>query len=147
MKIKTILAVASNGGHWVQLMRMSPAFIGCRVYFVSTSPDIKIENPYYSVTDANRNSILAAIKLFIQCMKIVLKLNPDVIVTTGALPGLMAVICGFLLRKKTIWIDSIANSENISTSGKLAKYFSTEWVTQWDHLSKKTGANYWGSVL
>jgi hypothetical protein len=52
-----------------------------------------------------------------------------------------------LFRKKTVWIDSIANAEEISKSGKLAKRFSDIWLTQWKHLTTEDGPEYLGSII
>jgi hypothetical protein len=36
---KTILAIASGGGHWIQLLRLKSAFEGHRVIYASVDPD------------------------------------------------------------------------------------------------------------
>ena len=33
-----ILAVSSGGGHWVQMLRLRPAFAGAEVHFASVAP-------------------------------------------------------------------------------------------------------------
>src|SRR5688572_14021606 len=40
---KKILAVASSGGHWTQLLRLRPAFDGCEVVFVTTQSGSRAE--------------------------------------------------------------------------------------------------------
>jgi UDP-N-acetylglucosamine:LPS N-acetylglucosamine transferase len=78
----------------------------------------------------------------------VLKERPDVVATTGAAPGLVALIAGrFLVGAKTLWIDSIANCERLSSSGTSARRFADGWVTQWPDLSGPEGPDYWGSVI
>jgi hypothetical protein len=44
-------------------------------------------------------------------------------------------------------VDSIANSEELSFAGKIAKYLTPYWYTQWQSVSDKTGAKYIGGVL
>jgi hypothetical protein len=85
--------------------------------------------------------------MFMEVAWVVFSLRPDVIVTTGAAPGFAAIMFGRLLGAKTVWIDSIANSEELSTSGKQARRWATAWVTQWEHLSQDNGPEYWGAVL
>jgi hypothetical protein len=47
-----------------------------------------------------------------------------------------------------VWIDSIANAEQISLSAKLARPYADLWLTQWEELSRKTpGLQCWGQVL
>lgn len=50
-------AVASGGGHWMQLMRLVPALKGYEVIFVTVSDSYRSlvpENKFYAVRDANR---------------------------------------------------------------------------------------------
>jgi hypothetical protein len=46
-----------------------------------------------------------------------------------------------------MWIDSIANAQQLSTSGKLAGKFADVWLTQWPSVAKDHGPYYWGAVL
>jgi hypothetical protein len=51
------------------------------------------------------------------------------------------------LRARTIWIDSIANVERLSSSGAQARRVADVWLTQWEHLARPEGPEYWGAVL
>ena len=56
---RKILAVASSGGHWTQLLRLRPAFDGHEVVFVTTQPDSRAEvvpDRFHCLPDANRKS-------------------------------------------------------------------------------------------
>lgn len=148
-KIK-ILAIASNGGHWIQLLRLLPAFDGQDIIFVSTHKgnQAQVEGyKFYAVTDATRWEKLKLIKMAFEVRKIIVNENPDVIISTGAAPGLMAIIWGCLKSKKTIWIDSIANVDRISMSGRIAKPFSRLHLTQWDHLADNKSTFFKGTVI
>lgn len=146
---KKILAVASGGGHWVQLLRLRPAFDGHHVQYVSTnkSYQIDVQSPLHIVTDANIKIKLKLLVMFIEVALIVAKCRPDIVITTGAAPGFAAIFFGRLFGAKTVWVDSIANSEELSISGKHARRWSTVWLTQWEHLSGEAGPTYWGAVL
>ena len=61
--------------------------------------------------------------------------KPDAIITTGAGPGLICVFAGWLLHRKTIWIDSIANVNHLSLSGRIAALFASRVYTQCKHLA------------
>lgn len=144
-----ILAVASGGGHWVQLLRLSSVFESCDLVFVSTYKSYTFQDKphkFYSVTDANRWNKLGLLKMANEIRVIVNKEKPDYIVSTGAAPGLAAIFWGRLIGSKTIWIDSIANVDQISLSGRLIKPFTNLHLTQWPHLAKgKT--QYKGTVI
>lgn len=144
-----ILAIASAGGHWIQLLRLQPAFLDGEVIYISTKPEFAkmVEGKsFYIVPDGNRNNKLGLIKAIIKIFKIVMKLKPNVIITTGAAPGILALIAGKLIGSKTIWIDSIANVEELSLSGKFAVRIANRVYTQWPDLANDK-IIYAGNVL
>ena len=147
--MKKILAISSPGGHWTQMQRVTSAFSGNEVVYVSTLKGYAKEvaaNKYYQVKDASAWSKLSLIILFLQLIKIIIKERPDIVISTGAAPGLFAVIISRFVGSRTIWLDSIANYEKVSFSGRLAKYFTHLHLTQWEHLrSQKT--QFSGKVL
>lgn len=150
MKKKKILAVASGGGHWIQLLRLREAFYGCEVVYVSTHTGYKKqvgESVFYTVTDANRWNKLKLIKMAFEMLRVILKEKPDIIISTGAAPGLLAVIWGRLSGKRTIWIDSIANVERLSMSGKIAIPFANLHLSQWAHLADGKSTIFKGNVI
>lgn len=145
-----ILAISSQGGHWIQLKRLLPAFEDSELVLVSTfdsTPSLNnYKAKYYSVTDASRWNKLRLIKQAFQVGWLVLKERPDKIITTGASVGVWAILAGKFTKSKTIWIDSIANFEKLSLSGKIVKSFATYHLTQWPHLAENK-TTYKGSVI
>ncbi|NEM97751.1 glycosyltransferase family protein [Pontibacter burrus] len=144
-----VLAIASAGGHWVQLLRLLPAFEENEIVFVSTHKSFSqtVKNcPFYVIPDANRWNKLKLLKVCFCVLGLLYIIKPDVIITTGAAPGLMAVIAGRLLGAKTIWIDSIANVEKLSLSGRIALLFANRTYTQWPDLATSK-IKYKGSVI
>lgn len=144
-----ILAIASAGGHWIQLLRLHPAFDGNEVVYISTKnsfADMVKGCDYFTVPDASRwNKIKLIYSAFI-IFKLVLRQKPKIIITTGAAPGLMAVLSGWILGIKTVWVDSIANVEEVSLSGRIALRFVTKIYTQWPEL-ETTEIIFKGNVL
>ena len=52
---KRVLAAASGGGHWIELLRVIPAFRGCSISYVTVRRDYRgevAEAPFYTVNDA-----------------------------------------------------------------------------------------------
>lgn len=147
--MKKVLAVASGGGHWVQLMRLRGAFVGSDVTFMSTNIGYANDVPgaFIAVSDASLWEKRRMLSMFVQIGWHLMKIRPHVVVTTGAAPGFAAIVFGRLLGARTIWIDSIANSEELSTSGQQARRWADVWLTQWEHLTGDDGPNYWGSVI
>ena len=147
---KRVLAVSSGGGHWVQLLRLRQAFTECESVFVTVHPSFRADVPYsrfYSVCDATRWHKLRLIRCLIHVCYIVFRERPDVVVSTGAAPGYIAIRLGKLIGAKTIWVDSIANVEHLSMAGSLAGQHVDLWLTQWSHLAKTDGPYFHGAVL
>ena len=150
LRKRRVLAVASGGGHWVQLRRLRPAFEATeRIWLTvdrSYQEDLGSE-VLHTVTDATRWTPLRLMLCALQTLGVVLRVRPDVIVTTGAAPGFFAVIFGKLVGAHTVWIDSIANADEISGSGARIGRFADLWLTQWPHLAKEEGPHFEGGVF
>ena len=145
-----VLALSSSGGHWIQMLRLSPAFEGCDVTYVTTYADYECDvegERFRSIVDANRTQKCKLIISALSILWVILTERPKIILSTGAAPGFFAIRIGKLLGKKTIWIDSIANAEELSLSGQKAGKHSDLWLTQWEHLARPEGPLYYGNVL
>jgi hypothetical protein len=148
-KIK-ILAVASGGGHWVQLLRLMMAFEDCDTAFVTVNDAYRTQvagHRFYALNDATRWNKFGLITMSLRLAWIVLRERPRVVISTGAAPGYVALRLGHMIGAKTIWLDSMANVECLSLSGQKIKGHADLWLTQWDHLAAPGGPQYAGSVL
>ncbi len=145
-----VLAVASGGGHWVQLLRLRPAFAGAAVAYAtvnaSSRNDIAAAR-FYRIPDANRSQKLRLLLLIVRLAFVVLRVRPHVIVTTGAAPGYIAIRLGRIFGARTVFLDSMANAEKLSLSAHLAERHADLLLTQWEHLAKAGGPQYRGSVV
>ena len=145
-----ILAISSGGGHWVQLLRLRPAFEGCDVAFVTVHRAYRNEVPnarFYRINDATRWNKWGLIKMAVRILLVMLRERPDVIVSTGAAPGYFALRCGKFIRARTVWLDSIANVDSLSMAGERAGRFADLWLTQWQHLERPLGPWFVGAML
>lgn len=144
-----VLAVASMGGHWEQLQIVTGSTEYKDAVFVTTKQDLltQAHRRGFVVKDCNRNRPLDTLTCVWQCLCIIAKLRPDVIISTGAAPGLICLFLGRLTGARTVWIDSFANVEQLSMSGKMAGYIVHEWLTQWKHLATPKGPYYRGELL
>jgi exopolysaccharide biosynthesis glucuronosyltransferase PssD len=150
VKLKKIMLVASSGGHWVQLNRLLPAFDGCELTFMTTEAKYLTtvgSNRFIVVPDASRWDKLKLIWLACIVLKHILFIRPAVVVSTGAAPGFLAIYFAKKLGVKTIWLDSIANVDKLSLSGKKAGKYADLWLTQWEELATPDGPQYVGAVL
>jgi UDP-N-acetylglucosamine:LPS N-acetylglucosamine transferase len=149
--MRKVMAVASGGGHWVELQRIMPAFAGSEVVYVSTEPlaDADLAPArYYAVRNVTRKNRLGFAVIVRQIWRVLRAERPELVITTGAAPGLVALALAKLLcRSRTVWIDTVANSEKMTLSGRLARPVADAWLVQWPHLAKPGGPDYWGAVL
>lgn len=104
-------------------------------------------NRFYKVTDVTRWTKMKWLVAVLQIFWIIVRELPDVVISTGALPGFVGILLAKAIGKKTIWIDSIANVEMLSMSGRRIGRFADLWLTQWPHLAKDDGPYYSGQVL
>ena len=148
--MKKVMLVASSGGHWVQLNRLYPAFEGMEKIYVTTEERYRstVDSARFLVVpDASRWNKLKTLWLALVMLKHVLTVRPDIVVSTGAAPGFFALLFGKALGAKTIWLDSIANVDELSMSGRMAGKYADLWFTQWEHLARPEGPFYKGAVL
>lgn len=145
-----VMAVASGGGHWVELGRISAAFAGAEVFYASTDPSAAagLGARHYTIRNVTRRDLWGHFVAVGQILRILVRERPEVVVTTGAAPGLIAlVLAKLLLRARTVWIDSLAAADRPSLSARLARPAADAWLTQWPHLARPGGPQYWGAVV
>ncbi|WP_033927461.1 glycosyl transferase [Sphingomonas sp. 35-24ZXX] len=147
--MQRVLAIATSGGHWDQLMRLRPAFDDQRVTYVTTLDGIAQRAGVTArlVPDCNRNERTKMIACAVHLAVIMLVARPQFIITTGALPGLIACAFGRLIGARSLWIDSIANGEEMSMSGNKARSVATVCLSQWPEVAELEGVAHWGAVL
>jgi UDP-N-acetylglucosamine:LPS N-acetylglucosamine transferase len=147
---KSILALSSGGGHWFELLRLKPAFEAHDVRWVCTDDDYRADvdgAEFHVVTDGNRNQKLALLVTVAQITWLLMRHRPDVVVSTGAAPGYLAIRLASILRIHTVWVDSIANAGELSMSGSKVGPYADLWLTQIPALAQPNGPRYLGAVL
>lgn len=154
-----LMVVASAGGHWVQLLRMRKAWDGMQVIYMTTDAGLadlvkhlaeiegNAEPEFVSVVDANLRKRMRLLRELVEVFFAVVRHRPDVILTTGAAVGYFALRFGKLIGARTIWVDSIANAEELSIAGKNVRKYADLWLTQWKHLARPEGPYFIGAVL
>jgi hypothetical protein len=145
-----VMAIASGGGHWTQMMRLRIAFEGSDSFFVSVKEIYRqqvVPSRFYCVPDVSRLHKFALFKTVLRLLWIIVRERPDFVVTTGSAPGMIALRIGKWFGARTVWIDSLANIEEMSLSGRKARACADLWLTQWPHLARPEGPFYVGSVL
>ena len=147
-----ILAIASPGGHWIQLNKICNP-LEDRFDVVYVTPGSRYASAannsrrILTVSDASADSKLMLIPLAFQLLGIFIKERPTAIISTGAAPGAIAFLMAKVLPIKTIWVDSIANVSQLSRSGRMVLKHADKVITQWEPLSDGENIIYKGSIL
>jgi UDP-N-acetylglucosamine:LPS N-acetylglucosamine transferase len=148
---RRVLMVSSTGGHWVQMRRLEPAFSDWEVHYACTDAGHRVSVPhperFHACPEASQS---ARLRLAWQCAVVafvLLQVRPAVVVSTGASVGFFAILLGRLFGARTIWLDSIANTEELSLSGRMVGRIAHLWLTQWPQLARPGGPQYLGAVV
>ena len=149
MQKKRLLAISSAGGHWEQLMLVRGGLDECDVTYAVTNPAVAERSGVTAIEipDFNAKQPIRTLVGGLKIARLVMDLKPDVVISTGAAPGLVAAVVGKAIGAKAIWIDSIANAHRLSLSGRMARRIADLWLTQWEHLATPDGPRYGGAVL
>lgn len=130
---------SSSGGHLEELSRLSPLVQEGDFVFTEKNRFDAINwcNDIVYVPQINRKEILFIpkfVKLFIKSFVLLIKKNPDVIISTGALVTYPIGLLGKLMKKKIIYIESFARVDNASLTGKLYYRIADVFIVQWEEL-------------
>jgi hypothetical protein len=129
---------------------VAPAFADHELHFATVDAAYASDvapHPLHVVPDATRWGRWSLVRLAWSVLVLVARLRPHVVFTTGAAPGALALVIGRIFGAKTIWLDSIANVERLSGSGRMVRRFAQLYLTQWPHLAGSGGPDYAGAVL
>ena len=154
-KILKICAGASAGGHMNQLLRLlnhTDSWPHQPDFYVTTldvlAHRLAVKGPVYVIGESNRHHPLRAVRTFIRCIGIAFKERPDVVITTGSMPLALFCLISKLLGAQIVWIDSVANIERFSMSGRLTRTFADLFLTQWLELAEDDQkAEYAGAII
>ena len=147
---KKVLGISSGGGHWIQLERILPALRGHDLALATVHARSSEAAPgarFYRINEATMWNKPGLLLLALRVLWILLRERPQVVLTTGAAGGYFALRFAKWVGCRTIWIDSIANADELSRAGRKAGRYADLWLTQWEHLASPDGPEFRGSVL
>ncbi len=109
---------------------------------------LRQKGPVYIIGECNRQIPMKIFGVLARSLKIIIKERPDVVITTGSLPLAIVCLSAKLFGAKIIWIDSIANIERFSMSGRMVLPFADLFLTQWPELAEKyDNVEYAGALI
>lgn len=140
--MKKICFIASSGGHFEQIMMLSPLMDKYDAFIVTEQTNYLIKVGYkkiYFLKQINRQEKLFVFKIIfnsIESLKIFIKEKPDVVISTGALATIPMCLTAKLFRKKLIFIESFAKINSPTITGKLLYKFADQFYVQWGEMLK-----------
>lgn len=103
------------------------------------------------VLQINRKELLFGVKFIIllfQSLAILLRENPDVVISTGALATFPICFLAKIMGKKVIYIESFARVDEPSLTGKLMYPVADLFIVQWKEMMKfYPNAIYGGGIF
>jgi hypothetical protein len=135
-----ICLVSSSGGHFEQLLclRKLSEDYDCFILTEKTKYNKNDKKINHYIMQVNRKEplfLLKMIGIFNKSLYILLKENPDIIISTGALSSIPMMILGHILKKKVIYLESFAKINSPTMTGKfiykhkVADRFYVQWET------------------
>ena len=158
MSKKTIVFIASTGGHLEELLQLSKMFDKYDYHLITekTKSNEYLEKLYKNRVDyllyGTKYHILSyPFKLIFNCFKsliLYLKYSPDYIVTTGTHTAGPMCCIGKIFGSKVIYIETFANITNKTVTGKLVYKFADHFIVQWKSmLDLYENAEYGGWIF
>lgn len=138
--MKKICFAASSGGHLVEIMNLKPIMSEYDSFIITEKTQYPLTDHQirtYNVCQVNRHELLCIFKLCVIALRAFCcfcKEKPDIVISTGALATVPICLIGKLFRKKVIYIESYANVDSPSKTGRLVYRFADRFYVQWQAL-------------
>jgi hypothetical protein len=101
------------------------------------------------VGEGDRRKPLQDLGVLWRTLRWVLHDRPDAVVTTGSMP--LAVYCiwaKLVLGARVVWIDSVAQVDDLSLSGKVMRHVADMCLAQWPEVAGRyDDVEYAGEVM
>jgi UDP-N-acetylglucosamine:LPS N-acetylglucosamine transferase len=133
------LLVASSGGHLVELLELADQYeresrhwvtfdkLDARVLLAGEAVDYAYSPTNRHVGNLIRNCLLA--------FRIVSRLRPDAVITTGAGVGVPFIYAARAFGKRAIYVESLARVNDLSMTGRLVYPVTSDFFVQWPKLA------------
>lgn len=142
---KKVLFISSTGGHLNELMQLKPLFKKYDYSLITekTKSNLSLKDKYndvhFLVYGTKDHKLSYIFKFLYNCIKSIIlyiKIRPKVIVTTGTHTAVPICYIGKFFGTKIIFIETFANSETKTLSGKLIYPIADTFIVQWESMLK-----------
>lgn len=144
MKKKRVLFIASTGGHFSELLQLKSIFDNYNYHLITEKTKAtkslvnefpgKINYLVYGTKDYPFRYFFKFIYNFLKSFILYIKIRPRYIVTTGTHTAVPICYIGKLFGTKIIFIETIANKESKTLSGRLIYPIANLFIVQWESM-------------
>lgn len=148
---------ASAGGHANELLLLLEAARGqwpmdpeayITTMEIAAKGFTQFGKPVHVVGEADRRKPLQALAVLWRTLRLAAALRPDVVVTTGSMPLAVFCIWARLFGAKVVWIDSVAQIDHMSLSGRVMSRVANLCLVQWPEVAaRNANVEYAGELL
>lgn len=147
---KNVIFISSTGGHLNELLKLQKTMKKYNSYIITEKNNLKLEYKVFYLMKTTRYQLNYLYGIFYNIFKSLyyfIKINPDVIVSTGSHTAVAMCYIGKIFNKKIIYIESFANITSKSLAGKLVYPIADTFIVQWKEMEKLyPKAKYWGCL-
>ena len=144
--MKKVLFISSTGGHLSEMLQLKDMFnrYDYKIITEKTKSNLKLKKYYgnrinYLVYGTKDHMLSYPFKLMYNCFKSLyfyLKIHPDYVITTGAHTAGPMCLIAKLFGSRVIYIETFANINTKTITGKLLYPVSDKFIVQWDSMKK-----------
>lgn len=145
-KNKKVLFISSTGGHFNELLQLKPLFDKYDYHIITEKDDMTKgykkeykEKISYMIYGTRSHMFKYIFQLIANCfitLFLFIKIRPKYIVTTGTHTAGPMCVLGKIFRKKIIYIETFANRNTKTATGKLIYKFADLFIVQWEEMLK-----------
>ena len=154
---KKVLFISSTGGHFDELLQLKPLFKKYNSYIITekdksneTLKEIYGDKMYFLPYGTRAKLFTYIFKYFYLCLRTVylyFKIRPKVIITTGTHTAGPMCIIGKIFGSKIIYIETIANTNKKTATGKLIYPIADLFIVQWEEMLKLYPKAIYGGTI
>lgn len=157
MKKKKVLFISSTGGHLTELLQLKPLFSKYDYHIITekdkTNKDLK--NKYkerisylpYGTRSHFFKYVFIYLFLILKTIYLYFKIRPKVIITTGTHTAGPMCYLGKIFGSKIIYIETFANINKKTATGKLIYPIADLFIVQWEEMLKLYPKAIYGGAI
>ncbi len=144
--MKKVLFISSTGGHLKELLMLEKLFSKYNSYLITekTYANLKLKEKWgkkmgFMLFGTKDHPLTYPFKLFINCfisLYYFIKFNPKYVVTTGTHTAGPICLLAKIFRRKVIYIETMANVNTKTITGKLLYLVADLFIVQWESMKK-----------